>query len=485
MTRRDELISTAATALAEAVALPIDSDTDADLMSSCALTEEAGRLLDTARVQYAGEIDARSSKDAGLDGLARRYGHANTWSFLAFLTRVSPPEARRRISVGRATHSDRGIVGQSLQPAFPGVAEAMQAGRLGIDSAQIITQVLSAALSAHAPAMQVEVAEQKLVEQAESLCSELIKVQAYAWSQALDPDGAEPRDAKAHRNRSARAGREVDGMIPLTLMAPSADAALVMEIWQNSDRFGTTPRFVDEATLAAGTRWVENDAGELEEEFVDPRTPVQRHYDELFGRIVAGHRESESAASGDVPNAGGGVTSTVTVVISATEFASGIGAGWIDGIDQPIAASTVRQMACGDGFTAVLIDDNGAIAGTGKRRRHFSRAQRRAIAARDGHQCIFPGCSNPTVWADAHHVIEFDKGGPTTVANGVLACPSHHTTIHHGGFALRMINGTPWMLAPPWVDPDQIWRPLGKSRLTITRALEQFSYLPGPEKRLG
>jgi len=54
MTRRDGLISTAATALAEAVALPIDSDTDADLMSSCALTEEAGRLLDTARVQYAG-----------------------------------------------------------------------------------------------------------------------------------------------------------------------------------------------------------------------------------------------------------------------------------------------------------------------------------------------------------------------------------------------------------------------------------------------
>ena len=473
MTRRDELISTAITALAEAVALPIDSAADAELISSCALTEQANRLIDTSRVQCAGEIDARSSKEAGLEGLARRYGHSNTWSFLAFLNRVSPTEARRLISVGRATHSDRGIVGQLLQPTFPAVAEAMRAGVLGLDSAHIITQVLSAALSAHAPALQIEVAEEKLVEQAESLSAELIKVQAHAWGQALDPDGAEPRDGKAHRNRSARAGREVDGIVPITLMAPSADAALVMEIWQNSDRFGAAPRFVDEATLAAGTRWIENEAGELEEEFVDPRTRVQRHYDELFGRIVAGHREAEAA---DPTNAGGGVTSTVTVVISATEFASGIGAGWIDGIDQPIAASTVRQMACGDGFTAILIDDNGAIAGTGKRRRHFSRAQRRAIAARDGNQCIMNGCANPAVWADAHHVVEFDKGGPTTVANGVLACPAHHTTIHHGGFTLKMINGTPWLLAPPWVDPAQLWRPLGKSRLKITRALEQFSY---------
>ena len=31
-------------------------------------------------------------------------------------------------------------------------------------------------------------------------------------------------------------------------------------------------------------------------------------------------------------------------------------------------------------------------------------------------------------WPDGHHLIWFIHGGPTTVDNGALPCPAHHTS---------------------------------------------------------
>jgi hypothetical protein len=45
--------------------------------------------------------------------------------------------------------------------------------------------------------------------------------------------------------------------------------------------------------------------------------------------------------------------------------------------------------------------------------------------------------------------------------------------IHTNDFTLRMIGGRPHMLAPPWLDPSQTWRPLGNPRLKMIAALQQ------------
>jgi hypothetical protein len=98
------------------------------------------------------------------------------------------------------------------------------------------------------------------------------------------------------------------------------------------------------------------------------------------------------------------------------------------------------------------------------RERYFTPAQRRALAVRDG-GCVGPGCTAPPSWCHAHHVIEWEHGGPTDIDNGALLCAFHHHRLHSGGFQLRMTGGIPELLAPPWYDREQRWRPASKSRL--------------------
>ncbi|WP_034270321.1 HNH endonuclease signature motif containing protein [Actinospica robiniae] len=60
-----------------------------------------------------------------------------------------------------------------------------------------------------------------------------------------------------------------------------------------------------------------------------------------------------------------------------------------------------------------------------------SPAQRMALGFRDRH-CTHPGCDRPALWPlEAHHVIAYSKGGPTTLANLTLVCGEHHDAIHH------------------------------------------------------
>jgi hypothetical protein len=77
----------------------------------------------------------------------------------------------------------------------------------------------------------------------------------------------------------------------------------------------------------------------------------------------------------------------------------------------------------------------------GRAIRYANRHMRRALLIRDG-GCIFPGCDRPASWCDAHHVDEWDHGGPTDIDNLALQCRHHHRVTHR----------------PSWVmtrDPDQ------------------------------
>jgi hypothetical protein len=52
-------------------------------------------------------------------------------------------------------------------------------------------------------------------------------------------------------------------------------------------------------------------------------------------------------------------------------------------------------------------------------------------------------------------VIPWSEGGPTDLSNLVLLCPAHHRLIHHSGWTIRMRDGMPEFLPPPWLDPDR------------------------------
>jgi HNH endonuclease len=71
----------------------------------------------------------------------------------------------------------------------------------------------------------------------------------------------------------------------------------------------------------------------------------------------------------------------------------------------------------------------------GRATRVVQPAQRTALAVRDG-GCVFPGCSRPLVWCEAHHLWHWLDGGPTDLANLILLCRAHHRAVHEGRWHL-------------------------------------------------
>jgi hypothetical protein len=71
----------------------------------------------------------------------------------------------------------------------------------------------------------------------------------------------------------------------------------------------------------------------------------------------------------------------------------------------------------------------------GRATRVVTPAQRQALAVRDG-GCVFPGCSRPLAWCEAHHVRHWLDGGPTDLDNLALVCRAHHRAVHEGGWQL-------------------------------------------------
>ena len=73
--------------------------------------------------------------------------------------------------------------------------------------------------------------------------------------------------------------------------------------------------------------------------------------------------------------------------------------------------------------------------------RYANREQRRALAVRDG-GCVFPGCTRPASWCDAHHVDHWDHdhpddGGATDIENMALLCRHHHRVTHRPGWVME------------------------------------------------
>lgn len=96
----------------------------------------------------------------------------------------------------------------------------------------------------------------------------------------------------------------------------------------------------------------------------------------------------------------------------------------------PVAPGEAAFMACDCSTVAHLTTEGGEPLSLGRRSREWSTAQRRAIMVRDGGRCRFPGCGHRRV--DIHHMLPWEAGGGTDVANGMSECRRHHRMLHAG-----------------------------------------------------
>jgi hypothetical protein len=371
--------------------------------------EQLGRRVDALRVRAAGDVAERSRRELGADSLARRHGAQSAGTLIERVARVSATEAARRIRLGSDTAPRYGLSGQPMPARFDKVARALDEGAIGMDAALAIVRNLAAA-ERGASFDALDAAESHLVEQAGEVSADLVALEARAWRTALDPDGAEPRDAELRRRRKLVLGREVDGMTPFWGEADPVSAAQLRTWLAERTAPDRTPRFRDPQDECSGG----DDATR------DSRTREQRQFDVLMV--------------------------------------------WISDSAEPISAASAATLACDSGIQKIILGDTGEPLALGRRERFHTAAQRKAMVVRDGGGCAWPDCTAPPSWTHAHHPTRWGDGGTTDLDNGVLLCPFHHRLVHEGEWQIQMRDGLPYLRAPLSLDLTGTWRRMGRRR---------------------
>jgi hypothetical protein len=475
----------------ECLAHQSDETVLAVLMQAEALSRYVGAI----QASVASIIDDRSPYEAGADGLSSRYGHRRGSYLIEAFARIPRSEAFRRVRVGNAIRSHLTITGENLPAAYPAVAGAIEAGQISVDTSSRIISGLDEARKNHHnsdPASEelwqdsVRAAEAHLVDSATDSAPDTVHVQIVQWREALDPDGAEPREEEIRSRRGFRMGKERNGVARCTWDTTGEDTALLRDMMAKSDA-SVAPKFycaddalqltqngiviadADETArlLNAGTLRIDDpniigldpDAIAVVKRTKDLRTREQRHADAIADNLRAGLR---------APSDGAGFTrslASVTAVVAAADLQSGVGVGWLDGVEEPASIATIQQLICNGGVRTAVLGDAGEVLYLGHSRRLFSKAIRTAVGVRDG-GCVVTDCPKTPAQCDVHHVIPWSEGGKTDVNNAALLCPEHHRQIHTSAFILSMVNGKPYLLAPRWLDPAQIRKGLGKARHT-------------------
>ena len=321
-----------------------------------------------------GEIDRRG---------VHRPEFLDTTSFVRESLGVSGVEAHRRVIEARrlAEH--------------PLIAEAFAAGC--IDRPRVGMLLAAADVSADLFARDGAMLVGRL---SELPMRHAVRVIAY-WRQAADRE-ASARDAEhLYRRRHLHVSRTLGGMVRLDGELDPEGGEVVITALRS---------IVEPANLDP------SEAG----------SQAQRRADALV-ELCADH-----LAHGATPVSGGRRPHlTLTVAQEALRGAPGEPCELESGeIMTPEAA---RRIACDAAVTRV-IRDGGSTLDVGRAARTIPAAIRTALELRD-RGCTHPGCDRPYRWCEAHHIVHWADGGPTSLANLRLLCIRHHHMRHEGARA--------------------------------------------------
>jgi hypothetical protein len=462
MTESLDLLEQAEALLVTVARVDRSTLSDVDLVAHLKLEERVGRLIDASRVLSAGEVAERSRYGLGADGLSMRWSERKPVNFIEQVTLVSQAEASRRVRVGLAIRPRQSMLGEVLAPERPIVAEAMVNGLIGVDTtATILYSLKQAAHGSEATPERMDEAELALVQMGTRESADLVAYFGRLWRDALDPDGIEPRYEDILDRQMITVGREQNGIKNYNVKAGPTLSAVLDAVFMESMDPKVGPRFLSAEDLARAITLVENEDGVLVEAIVDPRPIERRRIDALEGVLTAGLKATREGRT-DLRTVG-----EVTAIIALKDLQSGTGFGILEGTDEVIPASVIQELVCENGFNPVVVGSQGEPLYHGTRKRYFTRAQRRAMIARDGDRCIVPGCTCRAASTNAHHVIFSSRGGPTDIDNGVMLCPAHHHALHQGAFEIKMVDGMPYIRAGVDKYDDTAWKPVSHNRLTL------------------
>lgn len=421
---------------------PVHALGDDPLVAETQVWEQVARVVQGRQLALAAEFADRSRFELGAGGLSSRLGCGRPEAWLADALLLRKGEAKRRIRLGGALAASAGLDGSPIPSAYPNLLDAVTAGTAGLAGVEAVLRALEG-LHGRVAQDLIDAAQESLAAEAAEVAPDLLQVEIVAWTTAIDPDGVEPTEQEQRRRRCFRVGMTGgDGMTPFSGLLPPEDAAVIRGAIHAHRTAGLTGDLgnPDHPDAVSDSAW---------------RSRQQWDYDIVRGILSAGLGRQRAGVDGVQ-------TLHETVVhVSLHDLQRRTGAGWVEGIGFPIGVPSVERALC-TGTTRLLVTgDAGEALFLGRRNRLFTRAQKRAITARDG-ACVWPGCAAAPAGSDVHHVRFWSHDGPTDVDNGVLLCQHHHTWLHsHRDREIRMHLGLPYIVPAGQTGPpahyQRVW----------------------------
>jgi hypothetical protein len=368
------------------------------------------------------ELELRVAHHAARAGLGSEVGAADTTAWWATTTHMTKPEAHRLARLADA-----------LDAAHEPVRDAMAAGNLLLDQAQVIVDAVDA--------LPANLVDPEVTAQAET---HLIGLAADHDAKALRILGRRILDVVApqiseHHQRQVLAREEEHARQAARLTLLDDGHGRCHGRFTLPSLHGT---MLKKALLAiaapkhqAATQAATRTSG-------NPQSDVDAGGDTgpFGGRVAAPLRMGqafmeylETYPTDRLPHAGG--LDAVVVTMDLDTLLGGLKPASID-LGGTISAAEARRLACEAAIIPVVLGGKSEILDVGRKRRFHTKAQRHAMAVRDK-GCTAQGCDWPPGMCHAHHNLPWHQGGDTSIHNGRLLCPRHHSYAHHPKYQMN------------------------------------------------
>jgi hypothetical protein len=333
-------------------------------------------LIDRLEARFAGRVHEATARGEHLAS-----GHCSAVSWVMDTFTLSQSSASDRLRVGKQLGS------------LPEVAEALEAGKIGYQSAAVICQLRDKLGDKND-----QLDEEEWIGHARRLSVKELRYLSLHMRYVIDPDGFD-RDTEENYEERFLYISEMNGMYHLTgVLDPEGGAALKTAIDALAKRLGRD----------------------------DGRTPKQRRADAMVEVV---HHAMDQ---GTLPRRNGVRPHvTVTTTIDGLKAELGAAASELES-GMPISSKTVQRLAC-DGTLARILKADSMVVDVGRATRATSPAQSRALNARH-RGCAGPGCDRPINWTCTHHIDFWARRGPNDLRNMLPLCYYHHRLVHEGGW---------------------------------------------------
>ena len=385
----------------------IECATDlADAMKAVASVEPTFMSTPEKEAALVALTEARSQLDsltlrvlAEADDIAEAHGMRDAAAWLAVSTRTTARSARRDLALARA-------LGRHAH-----VADGLASGALRAEQAKAIVDAVDG--------LPAKVEEDVRDQARETLLSMALEHDARDLGQLgkriLDivaPEVGESHEADALAAEEARANATVEmGLIEDDGTGRcrgwfTGPASMGKMLKRQLLAFANPARH-DEADLKDAN-------GELK--------PMRRRLGEAFAEYVERFPADRSPQTA-------GVNATIVVTMTLEQLLAENGTALLDDGSR-MSAGQARRLACEAGIIPAVLGTKSRPLDLGRAARLFTKAQRIALALRDG-GCTAHGCETSASGCHSHHDDPWSRRGLTDLKNGRLLCPRHHRLAHN------------------------------------------------------